>query len=373
MKVALFIHSLRGGGAERVTALLANHWATEGMEISVFTVRPAESGEHLLSSKVKRFSLNFHRSSPNPIDGMWNNQKEILMLRRIIMQEKPVVAISMMVSSTINLSLAALFTSTVVIGSERNYPPYSAQDKVWDLLRRVFYRLPSTIVCQTVDGAGWIRRHTWARRVDIIPNPICLPIPNLLGEITPSDVIELNPTKKVLLCVGRLAKQKRFDRAIAAFAALAERHPTWQLVVLGEGPERHKLEELGRSLRLDGRLFMPGAVGNMSDWYQACDLFALTSDYEGFPNVLLEAMAHGMASVAYDCKTGPRDLIEHEHNGLLIPAGREDLFIQALDRCMSDPDLRTRLGSSARAVSEVYSLERVSNLWKKLMPNRRAN
>lgn len=371
MKVAIYIYSLRGGGAERVTALLANRWAADGIEVSIITVCPVEIGEYALDASIKRVSLHLVRTSTNPIKKMWSNFKEIFALRRILKKERPDVAIGMMVSSSIILALAAFGTRTMPIGSERLYPLLSAPNRTWLVLRCVLYRFLFTIVCQTSDGAQWIKTHTWARRADVIPNPICLPIPRLRGEIAPSDVVGSDPNQKMLLCAGRLVKQKRFDLAIAAFAVLAERHPNWNLVVLGEGPERLNLSKLGRSLRLDGRLYMPGAVGNIGDWYEACDLFALTSDHEGFPNVLLEAMAHGRASVAYDCKTGPRDLIDNDQNGLLIAVGRNDHFVAGLDRCMSDPDLRLRLGSSAKLSSEVYSIERVSELWKELFLHQR--
>ena len=150
----------------------------------------------------------------------------------------------------------------------------------------------------------------------VLPNPVMLPLPSKPPVLDPGDLID--PERKLLLTVGRLDPPKRQDLLIQAFAdAVAS---DWELVVLGEGPSRLELEALTAKLGLAGRVRLPGFAGNLADWYIRADLFVLPSSYEGFPNALLEAAAHGTASIAFDVKAGPRDILGADcERGLLLP------------------------------------------------------
>ena len=109
----------------------------------------------------------------------------------------------------------------------------------------------------------------------------------------------------MLLSVGRLTKQKGFDQLISHFATLARSHANWDLIILGEGEERTALEAQIADADLTQRIKLPGRVNNVSEWYADADLFVMSSRFEGSPNVLLEAMAHGVPAVSFDCPTGP--------------------------------------------------------------------
>ncbi|MBD3756374.1 MAG: glycosyltransferase [Gammaproteobacteria bacterium] len=166
------------------------------------------------------------------------------------------------------------------------------------------------------------------------------------------------------MAVGRLAYQKGFERLLNAFADLAPRHTDWSLVILGEGSLRGCLTEQATQLGLDGYVAFPGAVGNVGEWFAVADAYVMTSRFEGFPNTLLEAMAHGVPSVVVDCLTGPRELIETEVNGLLVPEDDPTALITALDRLMVDPDLRMRLATRAIEVRKKYSVEQIAAHWE---------
>ncbi len=136
------------------------------------------------------------------------------------------------------------------------------------------------------------------------------------------------PHRPTFLYVGRLANaQKRVDVLLAGLARL--RHPGWQLHIVGDGPDRGRLEHLARDLGLDRQVEWHGWQSQAWRTVGGASCFCLTSDYEGFPMVLLEAMARGIPAIATDCPTGPRDIIVPGQNGYLIPPGNDEAFADA--------------------------------------------
>lgn len=172
--------------------------------------------------------------------------------------------------------------------------------------------------------------------------------------------------QRSLLAVGRLAPQKGYDRLIAAFSALASDFPEWQLHIVGEGPCRKELEESVSILGLTSRICLPGAVGNLADWYQSADVFVMTSRFEGFPNTLAEALSYGLPAVSVDCDTGPRDIIRHGIDGLLVPQGDHALLVGAMTTLMTHDDLRVRYGQRAMEAPRRFSPQRISGIWENL-------
>jgi glycosyltransferase involved in cell wall biosynthesis len=173
--------------------------------------------------------------------------------------------------------------------------------------------------------------------------------------------------RKVLLAVGRLGEEKRFDRVIDAFAKLADRYPGWDLVILGEGSQRAALEVQRNKLGLDARIHLPGRVGNLADWYRRASLYVMSSRFEGFPNSLLEALAYGVPSVAVDCETGPRDILRSEVDGLLVPQNDHSALVAALDRMISNDKERASYSKRAIEVRDRFLTERVASLWEQII------
>jgi len=221
------------------------------------------------------------------------------------------------------------------------------------------------VAAQTLDGARYLEHYTHAKKVAVIPNWIELPLTRQPPNVNPPANIGCD--NRLLIGVGRLHPVKKFDRLIVAFSSIADKHPHWSLFILGEGNERPKLEQLIFSLKLSKRVFLPGRVGSLADWYESADILTLTSENEGFPNVILEALAHGCPVISVDCDTGPRDIIKHGENGLLIPQNDPGALAAGLDCLMSDEVLRKRLAMRAPEVLETYSPERVFTMWRNLL------
>ena len=372
MKIFFYIHSLTGGGAERVTASLVRHLADQGHEVGVITMTTEQRDFYPLDPRVRRITLDLAGVNRG-LGKLTANYRRWRALRRALKAEQPDVVVAMMTTSIVLAILAAMGLPTRVYGSERNYPGRKATGRPWALLRRLVYRFADGHVAQTREAAAWLERHTGARNVHVIPNPVVWPIPSFPPEVAPESVV--SPERRVILAVGSKPEQKGFDLLVRAFAGLAAHWPEWDLVILGVDPASEavsgggaSVQRLAEGLGVAQRLYLPGRVGNVADWYQRADLFVLSSRYEGFPNVLLEAMASGgCPSIAFDCDTGPRDLIEDGVNGVLVPAEDGEALEEGIGRLMADEVWRKGLAEQAVAVRERFSEEGLMVLWERIL------
>jgi glycosyltransferase involved in cell wall biosynthesis len=236
---------------------------------------------------------------------------------------------------------------------------------LWEHLRKWSYRNANAVVMQTAKGASWARLALKDTRSVVIPNPIVYPLPVDEPRLTPMDWVD--NSRKMLLAVGRFSDEKAFDLLLAAFAEVSPMNPEWVLVILGEGPLRTALESQVQGLGLTDRVHLPGRAGNVGEWYTRADLYVMSSRFEGFPNTLGEAMAHGCAAVSYDCDTGPRDLIRHGVDGMLVnPVGNVSALAKSIAHLMQDEPLRARMAAKASEVRERYSIGSVLAMWDKL-------
>ena len=292
--------------------------------------------------------------------------KRFLTLRKVIRDYSPDVIVSFLTHVNVVAIVAALGLGISVVVSERIYPPLLPLSFFWQATRRLMYPRASCVVMQTQLGLKWIESHCAGVNARVIPNPICRTLPKSGLIIEPSKWVEKD--RRILLAVGRLDIQKGFDLLLEAFLPISKKFPDWDLVILGEGAEREALEGQREELGLENRVHMPGRAGNVGEWYERADLYVMTSRYEGFPNTLLEAMAYGLPVVSVDCDTGPRDLINDEVNGLLIPQeqGVEGL-IKALQRLMSDDSLLKKMGREATKVRDIYSMEKIGAAWAEVL------
>ena len=169
-----------------------------------------------------------------------------------------------------------------------------------------------------------------------------------------------------VLAIGRLNEQKGFDLLLDAFCRSGLARAGWRLVILGEGPERPALQQQATTLGIADAVALPGFV-EVGQWLKRADIFVLSSRYEGFPNALLEAMQMQRACISFDCPSGPRDLIENDRDGLLVPPRDVAALSEALQCLAADPALRSRLGAEASKVGERFSAASVYAKWLDLI------
>ena len=365
--IFFFIDSLSGGGAERVCTLLANSFSKRAYNVTVVTIRESLSTDYHLAREVNRIALSANRKSGSVVAALKNNVNLILNLRKLITARNPEVVISLMTKSNVVCSLACINIDTIHIASERNYPPLEEVGIAWGCLRKYLYRLPRAIVSQTQKAGCWVEENTNCKFSAIIPNPVVYP---MQPATLTADKSNCSPTmsngQKVILGVGRLVDQKQFDSLIDIFSTFAGKHPEWILVIVGEGPNRIKLQQRIDSLKLQDQILLVGKQANMSCWYEQSDIFALTSKYEGYPNALLEAMCHGVSPVSYRCDTGPESIIQHGRNGILVPTDDEKQFASSVCKLIVNTDLREKMGNNAKEVVNSHSIESIVTQWESL-------
>jgi glycosyltransferase involved in cell wall biosynthesis len=360
MHILIVIHSLGLGGAERATAHLSRLWIAAGHRVTIATIS-AGGGIYGVDPSVRVVALGLARESRGIVDAVLGNLRRMCAIRALIRDLTPDVTIGMMTSASVLVACAGLGLPSRTLGAERTYPPCLSLGRPWTLLRKYAYGLLDVVIAQTEMASAWLRTHTYARRFVTIPNAVEWPLSDNEPAISPAAI--LAPSLKLILAAGRLEPQKGFIHLIRAFGQLRDVGEDWGLVILGEGPERAALESRVRALGLERRVFLPGPAGNMMDWYKRASLFVLTSLYEGFPNAVLEAMTAGVPVVSFDCDAGPRDMIRHGVDGVLVPVGDETALAKSMGALMNDERLRAEMAGNAIAVRERFSKERVLALW----------
>ena len=365
MRLILVISSLTGGGAERAVVLLAEGFLKKGHNVSIVTLDRIETDFYKLPDGVHRLALNIAGNSPTPIHALWNNIYRLWVLRRTIRASQPNVVISFLHQTNILTLLALTETPHPVIVSEQNNPRmyYIYSGSVWNKLRRVTYPKAARVVStsQGVDDYfDWLPSTKRA----VIYNPLAA----VKDDQSTINLLQgADPNKKWVVAMGRLIYQKGFDILLSAFQKIANKHLDWQLLILGEGELRSELENLRENLGLNHQVFFPGLLSNPFPLLRQSKLFVLSSRFEGFGNVLIEAMACGLPVISTDCPSGPREIICHEVDGLLVPNEDVSALAAAMDRLMSDETERKRLAARTPEVAERFSLEKVIGIWEELI------
>lgn len=365
MKLLFLIHSLADGGAERVTTNLANHWAGGGADVTIVTIAEHSFDHYLLDPSVRRIALSLAGDSAGILAAVSGNLWRVRAVRRVLKELRPDFAIAMMTQSNVLLAMAAAGLRGIrTIGSERTHPAQMPVGRMWHSLRRYWYGKLDAVVALTGETRDWLSAHTSSRNITIIPNAVPWPFPRQLPLVPFESGAAGAP--RVLLAVGRLSEEKGFHILIDCFARLAPAHPDWQLVIIGQGREHAKLVRLAEQRGVATRVRLAGLAGNVGDWYQGADLYVMTSRFEGFPNTLAEAMAHGLPAVSFDCDTGPRDIIRHECDGLLVRNGDTAALEDALSRLMGDDRLRARFAARASEARDRFAPASIVNKWEQL-------
>jgi glycosyltransferase involved in cell wall biosynthesis len=199
-----------------------------------------------------------------------------------------------------------------------------------------------------------------AASVVTIHNPV--EVDALAAELKTASAPPVEKRGRWVMGVGRLIRQKGFDRLIRAVAGL--KRPDVTLVLVGEGPDREALAAQARDSGVN--LLMPGFVRQPMQWLSAADVFALSSRWEGFGHVIVEAMAGGAPVVAFDCPHGPRDIIRNRETGLLVPDGDEAALANGIAELLDDRDLAQRLSAAASKHAARFSSARIADRYLKL-------
>lgn len=342
-------------------ALLASDLAARGHEVWLLTLAPSAGDFYALDPRVHRLALGLEAPSAHLLTGLIANLRRVRTLRRALATAAPSTVLSFLTRTNVLALLACRGLDMRVVISERVDPDSHRDTWLWRVLRRLVYRRADVLVVQTEEIAAWFRRRALGgRRMVVIPNPVVVADPTLDPSVAP-------PPPPYVLGAGRLVRQKGFDLLIRAFATVLQDVPLLRLVIAGEGPEEQALNGLASSLGIANRVSFLGNVRSLSALMRGAEVFVLASRYEGFPNVLLEALACGLPTVAADCPHGPREILAGGRYGLLVPTDDVAALAMALLRVLTDPQLRQRLSATARSATTPYEKARVIDAWEALL------
>ena len=242
-----------------------------------------------------------------------------------------------------------------VIAAER-VDPSVYPDKLAEKLRK-YARKADGYVFQTEEEMLWYGYSVYHCHPIVIPNAINESFirPRYNGE-----------KRKTIASAGRLNAQKNYPLLVRAFSMIANEYPDLTLTIYGDGEERTKIEKLSESLGIKERVFLPGNIENIAEEMEKNLMFVLSSDYEGMPNALMEAMALGLPCISTDCPCGgPRFLIKQQVNGILVPINDRKAMAEAIREILSDDNKANILSEAAREVTKTLSPEKIYGRWEK--------
>jgi glycosyltransferase involved in cell wall biosynthesis len=326
--IALFLPSLRGGGAEKVMVNLALGFVEQGLKVDLVLAKAEGPYLSRVPEEVRVVDLGARRvlySLPG--------------LVRYLRRERPQAMLSALNYANIVAIWAKLLArvQTHLVVSEHNTLSYSTQNassvrvKLLPLLIKIFYPYADAVVAVSHGVAEDLITMTGLpmEKVKVIYNPVITPELFTKAE-EPLDHPWFRPGEPpVVLGVGRLTKQKDFPTLIRAFALVRKERPA-RLMILGEGEERPKLETLARELGIEEDFVLPGFVENPYKYMKRASAFVLSSRWEGLPTVLIEALALGVPVISTNCPSGPAEILEHGKWGCLVPVGEPHLLARAI-------------------------------------------
>ena len=350
-RIAIVITCLSRGGSERVTSFLSNYFSDSGREVYLISLT---TGEHAysLSEKVQVIELDAAHIS----NALSRYLFIIRSLRKTIKGIKPKAVLGMMSYSGSLAAVACFGLKIPFLIAERNDPNTSTtftekEKKVFSFIQ---HHLVTRAIFQTESARSYYFSKEDSRGV-IIPNPL------YLEEMPPSNTA-LNHSHSIVTA-GRLNVQKNHSLLLEAFALVYEQHPEYSLTIYGEGEERVSLEEQRKRLGLEGSVFFPGSEKDLFAKLQKTELFVLSSNYEGMPNALIEAMAMGLPCITTDYSEGRGTVVTTTVNGLVVPRNHVQALSDAMLWCIEHPADSEQLGLEAAKIRELLDSRVICKQW----------
>ena len=364
MKIALLIHRLTYSGAPKILGWIANQMANRGHDVTVISFFSDERAS-FLDEKVKFDSLKIRQSRNRFVRNTFGMLKSVSALHKHIKECNPDLIVSFLDSvGYIYLAVNKFFSKRKIVISER-VDPYIYHGII-SKVRFFLMGYANGIVFQTEGAKDYFKNKKLIyNNSTIIPNPVFLKSANI--DSVDSLKVNYSDRDNRIVSVGRLSlKQKRHDVMIEAFEKLHITHPEMKLVIYGDGDGKEKIESLISEKGLDDFVVLAGQVDNVEQHIYNARAFVITSDYEGIPNSLIEAMAIGVPSVSTDCSPGgARLLIEDGENGFVVNRSDSEAIAQRLIELIDNEELSNRFSVASRDIVNKFSEEKIGTLWER--------
>ena len=343
-KVVFFCGALKEGGAERVISILANRMSDIGRNVEILLYYDREVF-YTLSSKVDVISVEKETGTKNLL-------KNLLWIRRYFRKCHGAIC-SFLAPFNILAILAGFGTRARIIVADRNDPRFVPGNKWIRKLRDFLYRFADCVVVQTQNNKSYFSDAV-QKKCKIVYNPV---------DLKENAGLALRTEKKIrIVSVGRLMEQKNQRMLISAFAAVHNEFPEYELTIYGEGPCRNELEKQIEELGLKESVFLPGNKKNVHELIADAELFVLTSNYEGMPNALIEAMCLGLPVISTKV-SGATDLVIDGENGALISVGDKEQLIKVLKELIVDSNKRKQYATMAMKLNEELNIQSIIDKW----------
>jgi len=382
-KLSILIYSLAGGGAERVVSILL-YELKEQYDITLVLMRDKIDYDIPKDSKI----YFLENSEPNE-----HGIKKLLKLpllglkyKKFCQKNNIEISLAFMNRPAYVSIFAKLFGNSIkTVISERSTPSMMYQSN------NLLSKISKLLIKKLYPKADMIIANSEGNRIDLVDNFLInrdkvITIPNLF-DLEKIDKLSKEPVDKIdfsrftLVTVGRLDRGKNHALMINAFFKLKDNN--LQLLIIGEGIEKESLDAQIRRLNLDDSVFLVGFDNNPYKYFSKSDIFLFTSSYEGFPNVLVEALACGLPVISTDCKSGPREILSPKSNvqlqlendyevseyGILVPVNEEKFITQAIRKMVQDKDLIETYQKKSKLRANAFDKKTVIKEFIKILEN----
>jgi len=348
MRIAVVAHGLSDGGAERVASLVANHYAQNGHDV-LFVAAYSSRRVYMLDNSIEYVYIG----------GDYSDK-----IRRLIMRSKALddelkrFKADIAISFIINEPIYSTLKRTVPFIYSLRIDPGQACEKFTDRLTCLLaFGGAFKVIFQTPDARNFFSGKIRKRGV-VIPNPLTRNLPYWQGD----------SCEKTIITACRLNEQKNIPMLISAFAAFHKLHPDYTLKIYGDGELLDELKAFAKTCGVEESVFFPGYAKNIHEIMARAGIFALTSDYEGLSNSMLEALAIGVPTVCTDCPPGGAKLyIEDGVSGMLVPVGDVEELTKRFCRMAEDHELCMRMSANSQKIREELDVDKVLKQWESVL------
>ena len=355
-KIVFILGGLVGGGAEKVATTLIRSWNKANYEITVITRLDSKHDVFSLPENVKRISIGDKGESTNKIKALLNNIPIVWKLRKMIKKSEADIVIAFLTKANIHTILASLGLKKKVIISERNDTTRESHPWPWPLLRKFSYKFADYVTANSEVSLNDMKKYVPISKLQLILNPVAIPFEKAKPQ-----------SSNVIINVARLEQQKKQHILLQAFAQIENQLSSkWTIDILGEGSERKNLEKLSRKLEITESVHFRGFIKNPENFYRSSAIFVLTSEYEGTPNALLEALAQGLPCIVSDSIPGAFKYVIDGKNGYYFRSGDAIDLKKKLEILLKDPDMRKKFGSNSVMLVKDLNIDKIGSHWLRL-------